>query len=232
MKKISAIFLFVIISFANFAQSPDFEAPKYNEIEENIKNEFSNLYYPKLMERYNTGDSTFTADERRHLYYGYVFQSTYIPNEISEYNGKMSDLLAKQYLDDKDYEMILDYANELLKEDPFNMRALNAQLLVYAQKNDVESYKKIIQKKRNIQLAIIKSGDGMSKTTPYYVIKVSHEYDMLGFLGFQFGGTDMIVKRSNCNYLSLANNRFGIDKLYFDISPVLKYASKHGIGKL
>lgn len=232
MKKFSVLFFFVIISFANFAQSPDFEAPKYNEIEKNIQNEFSNLYYPKLMERYNAGDSTFTADERRHLYYGYVFQSTYIPNEISEYNGKMSELLAKQYLDDRDYDMILDYANELLKEDPFNMRALNAQLIVYAQKNDVESYKKIIQRKRNIQLAIINSGDGMSKATPYYVIKVSHEYDMLGFLGFQFGGTDRIVKRSNCNYLSLANNRFGIDKLFFDITPVLKYASEHGTGKL
>lgn len=232
MKKISVLFFFVIVSFAIFAQSPDFVAPNYNEIEKNIQNEFSNLYYPKLMERYIAGDSTFTADEQRHLYYGYVFQPTYKPTEISEYNGKMSDLLAKQYLDESDYDLVLVYADELLKEDPFNLRALNAKLLIYAQKNDVDAYKNILQRRRNVQLAIINSGDGMSKSTPYYVIRVSHEYDMLGFLGFQFGGTDKLVKRSKCNYLSLATNRFGIDKLYFNIAPVFKYASKHGVGKL
>lgn len=232
MKKFSVLFFFVIISLANFAQNPDFGIPNYNEIEKNIQNEFSNLYYPKLMQRYNSGDSTFTADERRHLYYGYVFQPTYIPTDTSQYNSKLSDLLTKQYLEVGDYQAVLDYADALLEEDPFNLRALNAKLLVYAQKDDVDAYKNIIQRRRNVQLAIVNSGDGMSKSTPYYVIKVSHEYDMLGFLGFQFGGKYEIVKKSKCNYLTLAANRFGIDKLYFDITPVFDYASKHGTGKL
>lgn len=232
MKKISILLLFVFIGLATFAQDSDFQAPNYSEIEKNIQNESSNLHYPKLMARYFAGDSTLTSIEQRHLYYGYVFQPNYQPADTSQYNAKMADLLSKQSFVADDYKTILQYADALLLEDPFNLRALNAKLLVFAQNNDVESYKKVSQQRKNVQLAIVNSGDGMSKSTPYYVIKVAHEYDLLGFLGFQFGGVDKIEKKCQCNYLTLATNKFGIDKMYFDITPVLNYVRKHGSGKI
>lgn len=184
------------------------------------------------MDRYLLGDSTMTIDEQRHLYFGYVFQPTYNPADTSQYNAKMANILNKQHFTNEDYDQVIEYADALLAEDPFNMRALNAKLLVYAQKNNVAAYKKTAQKRRIVQQAITSSGDGMSKTTPYYVIKVAHEYDILPFMGFKFGGKDKIEKGCQCNSLTLAPNRFGIDIIYFDISPVLQFARNKGGGKI
>ncbi len=232
MKKLFILLIFAITGLMAFAQNPNNKVPAYNEIENNIKVSSSNFYYPNLMERYNLGDSTFTPDEKRHLYFGYVFQPGYNPADTSQYNNKMAELLNRQSFSERDYNTILEYADALLQEDPFNLRALNAKLLVYAQKNNVDAYKRTAQKRRIVQQAITSTGDGMTKETPYHVIKVAHEYDLLGFLGFKFGGADKIEKNCNCNSLTLANNRFGVDKIYFDIFPVLEYARKHGKGKI
>ena len=144
----------------------------------------------------------------------------------------MATVLNKQHFSNQDYDDILQFADALLTDDPFNMRALSAKLLVYAQKNNVDAYKKTAQKGTSCSEAIVSSGDGMSKSTPYYVIKVSHEYDLLGFLGFRFGGQDKIEKNCNCNSLTLAPNRFGVDKLYFNISPTFDYVKRKGSGKI
>lgn len=232
MKKLAIITLLTVCTAAVFAQYEGPTAPDYKDIERNIKNSASNLNYPDLMTRYELGDSTMTIEEQRHLYYGYVFQPSYNPADTSQYNQKMATALNKQHFSDRDYDEILSHADALLAEDPFNLRALNAKLLVYAQKNNVEVYKKIAQQRNIIQRAIVSSGDGISKTTPYYVIKVSHEYDILGFLGFRFGGQDKIERNCNCNSLSLAPNRFGVEKLYFNIIPTLDYARKKGGGRI
>jgi hypothetical protein len=83
-----------------------------------------------------------------------------------------------------------------------------------------------------VQDAIIGTGDGMSEKTPYYVIKVAHEYDILPFMGFTFGGEDKILRNQKVNYLTLGNNRFGVEKVYFNISPVIDHVSMSGGGKM
>ncbi|MDO5664299.1 MAG: DUF4919 domain-containing protein [Bacteroidia bacterium] len=232
MKKLTIITLLAVFSVTLFAQYDEPTAPDYKLIERNIKNSSSNLNYSNLMERYELGDSTMTIDEMRHLYFGYVFQPTYNPVDTSQYNAKMATVLNRQHFSEENYQAVLQFADSLLTEDPFNMRALSAKLLVYAQKNNVDAYKKTARKRNIVQRAIISSGDGMEKSTAYYVIKVSHEYDLLGFLGFQFGGQDKIERNCNCNSLTLAPNRFGVDKMYFNISPTFDYARRKGGGKI
>lgn len=231
MKKLAIILSAVICGFtAVYSQDAFFTAPNYKQIERNVKDTSSPYYYPNLLERYLDGDSTFNTEERRHVYFGYVYQSQYIPSDTSEYNGKLAEILSKQSFTAQDYNNILLYADALLQEDPFNLRALNAKLLVYAQQNSVPEYMKVMNQRKIVQDAIVSTGDGMSEKTPFYVIKVAHEYDLLGFLGYKFGGSDKIVK--NCNYLTLAPNRFGVERVYFEISPVLKHASTRQGGKL
>ena len=232
MKKLAIITLLIVSSVTLFAQYDEPVAPNYPQIEKNIKNNASNFNYADLLARYELGDSTMTIDEQRHLYYGFVFQPAYNPSDTSQYNAKIADVLNKQHFSNQDYDNVLQYADALLAEDPFNLRALNAKLLVYAQNNNVEAYRKTAQKRSIVQQAIVSSGDGMSKTTPYYVIKVAHEYDILGFLGFKYGGQDKIEKNCNCNSLTLGTNRFGVDKLYFNIAPTFDYARKKGGGKI
>lgn len=228
--------LFILVLFASiFFQSKSqdlFKAPDFPQIERNVKEQASSYYYPNLMKKYLSGTAQMNPEEGRHLYFGYVYQPEYVPTDTSEFNSKLAAILSKQSLVPEDYKNILQYADALLLEDPFNLRALNAKLLVYAQENNTEQYKKVALKRRIVQDAIIGTGDGMSEKTPFYVIKVAHEYDILPFLGYNFGGEDKILKGNKVNYLSLGKNRFDVDRVYFNISPIIDHLSVHGGGKM
>ena len=208
-----------------------FKAPDFAQIERNTKESVSSYYYPNLIKKYHDG-TQMTPEEGRHLYFGYVFQPGYVPTDTSEFNKKLAEVLSKQSFVQEDYKNIVQFADALLLEDPFNLRALNAKLLVYAQENNAEEYKKVALKRRIVQDAIIGTGDGMSEKTPFYVIKVAHEYDILPFLGYNFGGGDKILKGNKVNYLSLGENRFGVERVYFNISPIIDHLSVHGGGKM
>lgn len=226
------LFLAITGTLAVFSQEEFFRVPDYKQIAQKTADTSSEFYYPKLLERYLNGDSTFTQEESRHLYFGYASQSAYVPTDTSSYNKKLADIIGKQSFTVQDYTNILQYANALLAEDPFNLRALNAKMLVYAQQNDIVQYKKTGWQRRIVQDAIVSTGDGTTDKTPFYVIKVAHEYDILPFLGYTFGGEDKIVRGKKVNYLSLGQNRFGVEKIYFDISPVIDYVSTRGGGKM
>lgn len=184
------------------------------------------------MTKYLDGTSEMTPEEGRHLYFGYVYQDEYIPTDTSDFNSKLANTLSRGSFTQSDYAEILEYSDALLSEDPFNLRALNAKMLVYAQLDDTEAYRKVAQKRQIVQNAIIGTGDGMSERTPFYVIKVAHEYDILPFLGFTFGGEDKILRNNKVNYLSLGKNRFGVERVYFNISPVIEHISSHGGGRM
>ncbi len=225
--------LFLLTILQGYAQDEEFfQAPDYRQIERNVREPASSYHYPKLLEKYLNSDAAMTAEEGRHLYFGYVFQSNYIPADTSRYNKLLADVLIKSTLLTDDYDRILQYSEALLQEDPFNLRALNARMLVYAQQNDAASYKAVARKRRIVQDAIVGTGDGMSEKTAFYVIKVAHEYDILPFLGFSFGGEDRILKNNRINYLSLGQNRFGVERIYFNIKPVIEHVSARGGGKL
>ncbi|MEA4916066.1 DUF4919 domain-containing protein [Proteiniphilum sp.] len=233
MQKLVLIFT-LIASVALSAQAQDefFSAPDYAQIGRNIKEPTSSYYYPKLMEKYMSGDDKMTMEEGRHLYFGFIFQPQYTPVDTSTYNNKLVEVLSKKTFTPNDFKSILEYSNALLLEDPFNLRALNAKLLVYAQENNVEEYKKVAQQRHVVQNAIAGTGDGMSDKTPFYVIRVAHEYDILPFLGYNFGGEDKILSNKKVNYLSLGTNRFGVERVYFNIAPVIDQVSSRGGGKM
>lgn len=233
MKKLSVLVITILCGMAStYAQEDFFTPPDFRQIERNIQNSSSSFYYPRLMERYLAGDSTFTADEGRHLYFGYVFQPAYVPADDSQYNQRLASVLSRTSLTETDFTEILEIAQVLLREDPFNLRALNAILLVHAQRDNVAEYKKAAWQRRIVQDAIVSTGDGMSEETPFFVIRVAHEYDMLPFLGFRFGGEDRRLRNGRMNFLSLADNRFGVERLYFDISAIIDHLSRRGGGRM
>ena len=175
MKKLSLlIVVFAAIALNINAQDEFFNAPNYSQIEANIKEQSSSYYYPNLLKKYFDANSEMTLEEARHLYYGYVFQTNYVPTDTSSYNNKLSIILSRGSFTPSDYAEILEYSNALLLQDPFNLRALNAKLLVLAQQNDTEEYKKVAQQRSVVQNAIVSSGDGMTDKTAFYVIKVAH----------------------------------------------------------
>lgn len=217
MKKLSLLITIFLFGISINAQ----EAPKYKLIEKNVKDASSEFYYPNLMEKYKKGESL-KSEEQRHLYYGYVFQPKYSAVDTSSHNATLLQVLSKKSFTKNDYTNILSQAESLLEQDPFNIRALNAKLFVYAQQDNVDAYKKVINQRKNVFDAILSSGDGSDVDNAFYVTKVSHEYDLLGLFGYKFDNEDKIIK-NHYNYLKIRENRFGLDKLYFEISPVLEY---------
>ncbi len=232
MKRTILLALFAVVFLAAHAQDDFFNAPDYKMIERNVKEPASSYYYPQLLQKYQAGEKELTLEESRHVYFGYIYQSQYIPTDTSSYNNLLAEVLSKRSLTTGDYNHILQYADALLQEDPFNLRALNAKLLVYAQQDNGDAYKKTARQRKAVQDAIISTGDGMSDKTPFYVIKVAHEYDLLPFLGYSFGGEDRIIKGGKVNYLTLDNNRFGIERVYFNIAPVIDHMSSRDGGKM
>ncbi|MDR1517638.1 MAG: DUF4919 domain-containing protein [Dysgonamonadaceae bacterium] len=229
MKKTILFFLlFPFVGINTYAQQADdefFTKPNYKQIEKASNDASSPYYFPKLMQRYQAADSTLTLEEKRHLYYGFAFQPQYKGVDNPELNNKLAALLAKQQFGKEDYPLILAQADEILKDDPFSLRALEAQLFVYAQEDNVAGYIANVVKKRIVFDAIVSSGEGVDKKSPFYVIRIGHEFDLLGYMGYRFGGENKILKKEN--YLSVASNQFGIGGLYFNIEPILNYMSKH-----
>ncbi len=231
MKRAIFLVLFVVAFTATKAQDDFFEAPNFKAIKHNVMESSSPYFYPRLLQKFLAAETELNLEESRHVYFGYIYQPEYVPVDTSAYNGLLAETISKPSFSEADHDRVLQYAEALLREDPFNLRALNAKLLVYAQQDNDKAYKRVVRQRKAVQDAIISTGDGISDKTPFYVIKVAHEYDLLPFLGYTFGGEDRMMRNRKVNYLTLSTNRFGIERLYFNISPVVDRVSSLGGSK-
>ncbi len=67
--------------------------------------------------------------------------------------------------------------------------------------------------------ALLSSGDGLEKESAFYVTYISHEYDLIKILGFEFGGQQSLI--DHYDYLKIEENPEDVGGFYFDISPCL-----------
>lgn len=215
MKRLLILFLLSFSINILFSQ----EKPDYKTIEKNIEKEQSALYYPKLMQRFTDGDITLNTEERRHLYYGYIFQHAYSPYGRSKFEDSLRTITQKQEMDFRDYEMIERYADSVLAENPFDLRAMNYQLFALDKLQDKNAFNNTLNKMKILFSAMLSSGTGKSKKEAFYVINVSHEYDLLNMLGYEFAGKQKLIEQYD--YLEVKDNGSGVKGLYFDISPSL-----------
>ena len=224
MRKIQFLLLLFTICFNGYSQENTFESPNYKTIETNIKDKKSEFYYPKLLAKYELSDSTMTSQQKRHLYYGYIFQPKYSPYNPSEASEKLSEVVNKETLSLEDLAEIIKLSNQALKENPLDIRSLNYRLYSLEQQQKFDELKKNLVKLEIIVDALVSSGDGISKETAFYVIDTSHEYDLLAMFGFRFGGEQNLIE--HYDYLTVAQNDDNIKGLYFDVSPCLEYLAK------
>ncbi|MAP55217.1 DUF4919 domain-containing protein [Altibacter sp.] len=222
MKKITTL-LFLVLSATAYSQSWDFESPNYKEIEKNIQDKASPLFYDTLMVRFQDADSTLTLQEKRHLYYGFSFHDKYAPYSHSKSLDNLMTLLKKETLSESELDQVVNLSDSLLTTNPFDVRAMNYKLFAFDQKREKENFKKTYIKMNTVFDALLSSGNGTSKEESFYVIYTSHEYDLLNILGFQFGGMQQLIE--HYDYLTVAENEAGIEGLYFDVSPCLNAMS-------
>lgn len=205
------VFMGAILAFGQITP------PNYKKIEKAVADKNSELYYPKLLERYQTGDTTFTTEELQHLYYGFVFQKNYHPYENED--SKLKEYLkGKEGLNDEECLEVIKMAKEVLKKNPFKVSAINTLSYCYDQLDSMDLVKNCDNKTRAIALAIISSGNGMGADKAFFVNEIGHEYFILSLYGlFPEGQSLETKKKAHYDVLNIAENEYGLKKLYFNI---------------
>lgn len=215
------IAFFFAYAATGFSQDWQFQKPDYKKIESEIKRKKSAFYYPKLFERYLAGDSTMTVEEKRRLYYGFIFQPEYSPYGSSDYEDSLNAILNKDTLLLGDYGQLSVFSDSLLKANPFDIKVLNYKVNISEKLNDVDGLYRNLAKMNMVIDAIISSGNGTSEKDAFYVIFVSNEYDLLDVFGLEFGGEQRLI--GYCDFLKLVENEYGLEGLYFDVSASLNH---------
>ncbi len=208
-----------LLSFTLYSQEASFLPPDYESIKKEINDKLSPLYYPVLFERFQSLDTTLTAEEYRHLYYGYVFQKAYNPYDIPKENQKISNLLEKESLTEKEYDKIIKLTTKSLATFPFNLDQLINRSFAFHMKGEEATSIKLRKQLLDIRNAIKMSGDGMKRESAYHVITVGNEYEFLR-------SYQLVVQSQEfanmCDYIKLAKNPYDIEGLYFNVEQPYK----------
>ncbi|NPD45034.1 MULTISPECIES: DUF4919 domain-containing protein [unclassified Lentimicrobium] len=207
------------------AQNNLFRGVHYQEIEAQIKFADSSFYYPKLWSAFLEGDSNLSLQEKRHLYYGFIFQESYNPYSHPIYMDSISQYYSKSELVKDDFLKIIQYSDSILITLPFEIKSLQAKAFAYYSLFDKENELKVQNQIMMIYDAILSSGDGLAKESAFQILYIAHEYDLIDFLGFKFSGEQSLVEEKY-DYLLILPNEFQVEGFYFDASASLNYLLK------
>lgn len=187
------------------------------------------LFYGKLLDKFMRNDTTMTAEEFQAFYYGTLFQEDYDPYREPVNQALLAELApiyAKEKRTRADREKMLDYAEQVLRDNPVDLRQLTNKIFVLEQnhKNDLA---RIWQYKLNhLLLVIAASGEGTSKESAWIVVYPQHEYDFLNLRG-----STAVSNRFDppgFDYIEASHKGGDPTGYYFDISELLKqYFVKH-----
>ncbi len=208
-------------------QRGEFAKPEYKAIERAVADNTSGFYYPKLMARFLSGDSTLTLEERRHVYYGYQFQPTYSPYGFSPHEKELGQLMNKEgHLSQDELRRVVVLSDSVLSKNPFDLTAISFRMFGYEMLGDHQEVQRT-KARGNIMLdAIYSSGDGRSKKTALYVLYTRNEYSIINILGYKFEGQSLV---DLCDVMKVSDNPDGIKELYFDVSALFASLSReHG----
>ena len=208
----------------NVLWEDNFVKPDYEQIKLNIDNNQSNFYYSNLWDRFQQGDNTMTLDEKRHLYYGYVFHKNYSPYLFAHDYQQINAILQTESPTKEDFEKLVSLLNVSLHTEPFSLRYLYYQSAAYHALGDSVDAERNQQKIRIIADALTSTGNGLSKETAIHVISIASEYDYL-FLNDLSTESQALVS-GGYDVLSLQPNEMGLEELWFDVNQPFNFNTK------
>lgn len=196
--------------------------PDYARIAAEVGDVRSPYYYPRLFGRYERGDTTLTFEEYRYLYYGYPEQKGYKPLLASPYADSLEQAFGKKTrLEADDFRRVVRFAHEILREEPFSMRDLNALAFAYQMLDEPERAAEQMFKIRRILSTIRATGTGLREDSPWYVIYQRDAEDVLNLLGAQY--TKFIIVSRSVEFAPVYNMPDRKNKgYYFDYSEIYK----------
>ncbi len=203
-------------------------APDYKQIKKEINLKNSEFYYPELLRRFEAADTTLTAAQLFHFYFGTATRSDYNPYRMSDY-GAIQKALTKETPGKEDWENAAKSIDEQLKSDPTNIRFHLFKHVVYSNLYGPEAEQTVGAYNQVIMLlsAVTSTGDGRSKETAYHVISVVDEYGILDVYGLTPKMQSLVEdKGQSYDVMELEDNKYGLESMYFNITMSMAAMNK------
>ena len=213
MKKILLLIVLMVSLNPIFAQEtiPDIRhiKPDYESIKTEITKKDSKFFYSKLLQKFNNG-AAMTFDEKRHLYYGAIFQKDYDKDYTSDLLNNIHDITVKQKLSDEDLDNLLSYSLKILAENPFDLEAMNYATFVYRRKG-LELQNQLMGIKFSIVLdAIFSSGDGITEKNALHIIHNRDKAFIPKLMGLKASTSDFTE-----SFIPFENNKKDLKGFWF-----------------
>jgi len=148
----------------------------------------SEYFYPKLLERFNSNDSTLTNKHVIALQIGFTANKNYKPYQTIEKEREILNLVA-----DGKYDKAIIECDKLLKTNPVNFTALMEKAFAYMNLNNPDS---LIYREKTLKIvnSIMWSGDE-TIDKPYFVLspidgQTLIKYILGGSIGTMGSGRD------------------------------------------
>lgn len=189
----------------------------------------SPLYYGRLLKEFMRNDTTMTNEEFQAFYYGTLFQEDYDPYRPAvnpQLLKELQPVYAKQKRTRAERQKMLDYATQVIENNPVDLRQLTNRIYVYEQ-NGKYDLARIWQFKLNhLLLVIAASGTGADKDNACIIVYPQHEYDFLNLSGQT--ATDTKFDPDGFDVINAAKKGGVPTPHYFDIRELLRqYFKKH-----
>ncbi len=212
MKSFTFSFFAILLAFLpGFGQQ--ISNVNFTEIYKNTSSSASPFFYPVLLARYEKNDTTLTAEQYKHLYYGFTQQPTYAP-----YEKDLRQKEFKQLIEAKNYAKALEVGREGLKKSPFNMNYVFGMHFAYDNLGKRAESRQWLHKFERLMEVLQKSGDGKTAKTPIVVTSIGDEQVYMEALGLYVkdrklaAGVDKIALQQP--------NELNQPELYFNIEPL------------
>lgn len=197
-----------------------YQVPDYSSINEMTSDVNSAFYYPKLLKRYKENDTTISPREYLMLYYGFSLQKEYSAFAgFTAEDDVLAAIFAKDSFQTTDLQNIVVNSKKYLEKYPFDLKKLNLVYVASRELGDSAAAHIYLEKIRNIAMAILSTGNGLSKETAFHVISLPDEYAMIKMLGYNYNN-EHSLSGDDCNYLGIAGNSDNIPGFYFNAKPV------------
>lgn len=216
MKRLLSILTAMVLWMNGTAQV----APDNDAILEHTIDSSSPYYYPALKLRYDRGDTTLTAEDYRHLYYGYAYRDEYRPLEEIPAEAELLMILERNpEPDSAACRDIIGKALEVMKADPFSPQNINFLTYAYTLLGDTTGARINARRLARIAETITGSGSGLKIDSPWHVLRFQHAADIIALRGLDIRKRE--VMNRTVEYVSLMQKAPDNAKgYYFDFGRV------------
>jgi hypothetical protein len=144
------------------------------------KDTASNFYYPKLMKRFLSTDTTLNDDEIVVLRYGYTQQPEYDPLKDWSHDDSL-----KHYNTIGDFQKTIEICLVYLNTNPISLRGNLAMMQAYYALGEMKYQKQYRMRYLQLIKGILSTGDGFMANSAYFLINYDEEILVLDYLGYK-----------------------------------------------